>query len=172
MIAGVMLLCSFVYLLTRIQSYYDLLAYRETVMDRFTGNLAIRYHNVELVHLFTIAHSVTCLSISVFAFMLLRKNHMFEKKQYYIIMSISLFVSTVYFAAIIGVVVKSTTNVHGQDAIIIVETIIDFLAQISNGTFSFIFALLMNFVLLFFIFCLNLSSAVMSELILAIEKKR
>mmetsp|Transcript_2717 Transcript_2717/g.2572 ORF Transcript_2717/g.2572 Transcript_2717/m.2572 type:complete len:137 (+) Transcript_2717:464-874(+) len=117
-------------------------------------------------------HSLTCLSISIFTYMLLKKNHMFQQKQYYIIMGVSLFVSVVYFGCLIGVVVKSATNVQNTDALIFIEIIFDLLIQISSGTFSFVFALLMNFVLLFFIFLLNLTSAVMSELLTAIERKR
>ncbi len=152
-------------MVTRLRSYYELINYKETIMDRFSGSLAIRYANVELVHLFTIAHSFTCLTISIFVFMMLRKNHVFEKKQYFLVMGTSLFVTILYFVSLIGIVIKGTTNTQGQDALIIIETIIDFLTQISSGAFSFVFALLMNFVLIFFIFCLNLASAVISELI-------
>jgi len=53
------------------------------------------------------------------------------------------------------------------------ESVFDFLSYISDGrTFSFVFALLMNFIILFFIFCLNLASVVVTELVQALETKR
>jgi hypothetical protein len=81
-------------------------------------------------------------------------------------------VSFLYFASIIAVVVINTSSIANSNAIVLFESILDLLHSISEGTFSFLFSLLMNFVLLFFIFCLNLSSAVIAELISCLNDRR
>ena len=68
--------------------------------------------------------------------------------------------------------VTSTTQVSGIEALIIMETMIDLIAMVSNGTLSFIFALLMNFILLFFIFSINLTSGAQTDLMNALEVRR
>lgn len=127
---------------------------------------------MELVQIFTIMHSATCLSISIFVFMLLRKNTMFQKKQYYLVLGISLFVTILYFASLVWLVISSTNTFRGTSPIMVIKNILDFLSSISTGTFSFVFAVIMNFVLLSFIFCLNMASAVVSDLIRTLEIRR
>lgn len=46
-----------------------------------------------------------------------------------------------------------------------IQSAFEFLSEISNGAWKFVFAMLMNFLLMFFIFCLNLTSAVIADLL-------
>ena len=52
------------------------------------------------------------------------------------------------------------------------ESILDVIASLSNNTFSFMFALMMNFFLLFGIFCLNVCSLYLADVATSIEQRR
>jgi hypothetical protein len=54
----------------------------------------------------------------------------------------------------------------------VIESILDILGSISNNPFSFLFAVMMNFVLIFGLFCLNLCSIYLAEIARALEQRR
>lgn len=87
-------------------------------------------------------------------------------------LGLTVFVSVVYFAALLAIVVSNTTSLMRSDPLVLVQSIFDLLGEISDGTFSFIFAIAMNFILIFLIFCINMASVVVAELVQYLEEKR
>ena len=84
--------------------------------------------------------------------------------------------TTVYFVSLSYVVYKTTsttapTNSEGT-FVNAFEAIIDLIASLSNSTFAFIFAIMINFVMLAGIYALNLCSMYLIELAKTIEQRR
>ena len=79
-------------------------------------------------------------------------------------------VTFAYFFSLIYVVYKTTIYQSNNYAVLLIlENLIDVIASLSNNTFSFLFALMMNFFLLFGIFCLNICSIYLADLARSIE---
>ena len=75
-----MMVLSVIYLMTRIQCYYELQDYRHTNRKAMIGTLSAKYDNIELLHILTIAHSITCVCISTFVYMLMRKDSAIDRR--------------------------------------------------------------------------------------------
>ncbi len=70
-----LILLSVVYFVTRVFSYMELLDYKERARKAYHAEaLQAKYANFELLHIFTIAHAVSCFVISGFIYMILRGN--------------------------------------------------------------------------------------------------
>jgi ABC-type transport system involved in cytochrome bd biosynthesis fused ATPase/permease subunit len=54
----------------------------------------------------------------------------------------------------------------------VLETVLTLIGTVATNPFSFIFALMMNFILIFGIFCLNWCSLYLADLTKAVEQKR
>jgi uncharacterized membrane protein SpoIIM required for sporulation len=52
------------------------------------------------------------------------------------------------------------------------EGVLDILSTISNNTFSFVFAVIMNFLLILGLFAINLCSIYLADLAKSLEQKR
>ena len=137
-------------------------------MKRFA---AFKYENMELLHIFTIAHSVTCVIISFLIFCTVKKSLAIDRRQYFFTMGITLLVTFVYFVSLTYIVYRSTSQNFGgsYNALMVLETLLDIIGSISTDPFSFLFALMMNFILLFGIFVLNLCSVILADLAKSIE---
>ncbi len=83
-------------------------------------------------------------------------------------------VTIIYFFSLTYIVYRSTSqSINGAyNAILVLETLLDIIGSISTDPISFLFALMMNFILLFGIFVLNLCSVVLSDLAKSIEQRR
>jgi len=137
------------------------------------GTNAFKYENIELLHYFTIAHSFTCVVISTFVYMMLKKNSFIDRRQYYFVLGMTSIVTLLYFFAILYIVYRSTyVTSTTYNAILVFESVLDIIGSVSSNPLSFLFALMMNFVLLFGIFCLNLCSIYLADLARALEQKR
>jgi hypothetical protein len=84
--------------------------------------------------------------------------------------------TTVYFVSLSYVVYKTTSTTaptNSEGAFVnAFEAIIDLIASLSNSTFAFIFAIMINFVMLAGIYALNLCSMYLIELAKTIEQRR
>jgi len=98
----------------------ELLEYRKSIDHEFSGSIALRYNNFKYIHIFTLAHSGTCVAIAIFVSMILRRNTMFEKKQYHMVLGLTLFVSVLYFAALLTIVVGNTTSMMKSDPFVLI----------------------------------------------------
>lgn len=88
------------------------------------------------------------------------------------VLGLSVFVSVIYFAALFYIVLSNTTSFIRSDPLVVMQSIFELLHTISDSTFSFVFSLIMNFVLLFLIFSINIASVVVTELVQSLEEKR
>eukprot|EP00347_Sterkiella_histriomuscorum_P020990 403335687 len=168
-----LLILSVVYLITRIQSYLELKDYREKNSKSMIGSNAFKYQNIEILHYFTMIHSLTCVIISTLVFMMLKKNMIIDRRQYYFILGITTFVTVLYFFAILYIVYRSTyLTSSSYNSIVVFESILELIGSVSSNPLAFLFALMMNFVLLFGIFLLNLCSIYLADLARALEQKR
>lgn len=105
--------------------------------------------------------------------MMLRKNTIIDRRQYYFVLTMTTLVTVLYFFALLYIVYRSTyATSQAYSALLVFESIIDVVSAISTNPFAFVFALIMNFVLLFGIFSLNLSSIYLADLARALEQKR
>lgn len=137
------------------------------------GSNAFKYQNIEVLHYFTIIHSITCVIIATLVFMMLKKNMIIDRRQYYFILGITSFVTVLYFFAILYIVYRSTyLTSTTYNSIVVFESILELIGSVSSNPLAFLFALMMNFVLLFGIFLLNLCSIYLADLARALEQKR
>ena len=103
-----LLVLSFIYLITRILSFFELRDYQERNSNKMIGSTALKYQNIQMLHYFTIAHSFTCVVISMFVFMMLRKNTLIDRRQYYFVLGITTLVTLLYFFSLLYIVFRST----------------------------------------------------------------
>jgi hypothetical protein len=103
-------------------------------------------------------------------FMLLKKNLIIDRRQYFFILGITTFVTIVYFFAILYIVYRSTyLTTTTYNSLVVFESVFDLIGSVSSNPLAFLFALMMNFVLLFGIFLLNLCSIYLADLARALE---
>ena len=82
-------------------------------------------------------------------------------------------VTILYFFALLFVVYKATWGMSQQfSGLVIIETMLTLIGTVADNPVSFVFALLMNFVLIFGIFALNWCSLYLADLTKALEQKR
>jgi hypothetical protein len=105
-IALTLLVLSVIYLITRISALVSL--YQTQGQGTMIGRNSIKFSNIELVHFFTIAHSITCVGIATFVYMNLRKNQTIDRRQYYFVLGLTTLVTVLYFFALMFVVYKTT----------------------------------------------------------------
>ncbi len=101
----------------------------------------------------------------------MKKSLAIDRRQYIFTMGITLVVTFVYFVSLTYIVYRSTSQNFGgnYNALIVLDTLLDIIGSISTDPFSFLFALMMNFILLFGIFVLNLCSVILADLAKSIE---
>jgi hypothetical protein len=133
--------------------------------------LRLKYENFELLHIITIAHAISCFVISGFVYLILRGNtYMIDRRQYFSMLGLTSILTLAYFLSLIYVVYRAATSqTKPRDLFDIFESLLDLLASLSNNTLSFIFAVMMNFVILGGIYCLNVCSVYLVELARAVE---
>lgn len=170
---------SIVYFVTRLVSYKELLYYKERASKAYHAEaLQAKYANFELLHILTIAHALSCFFISGFIYMILRGNtYTIDRRQYFSMIGLSGVLTTVYFLSLSYVVYKTTSTIpqtNSDDSALVnaFEAIIDLIASLSNNTFAFVFAIMINFVMLGAIYSLNLCSMYLIELAKVIEQRR
>lgn len=140
-----------------------------------TGSYANRFEHIEELHYFLIGHSVTCVLISIFAYMTVTKNVVLDRRQYFLLLGVSTTAAVIYFIALAYIVAtgssvftRSTVN-SNNSLLTFLEGLLDLLATISRNPFSFFFAVLMNFILLYGIFSLNMCSLYLVEIAKSLE---
>lgn len=164
-----MLLCSVVYLWTRLESYAS--------MKRASAGLQDSVEYLEALQIFLIGHSIVCMLISFLAYSTVRKHTMIDRRQYYVLLGVSTFAILAYIIALtyaVGHGTSSMTRSAYSDYAILnfLENLIDLLESISRNAFSFFFAVIMNFVLVFALIGINLFSMHLGEIAKALEQRR
>jgi hypothetical protein len=174
-----LLLASIMYFITRIFNFAQLREHKDRASkSSYFWNdvsLQIQYENMELLHIVTIAHSFTCIIISGVIWTMLTTSAAIaiDRRQYYLMLFMTCSVATLYFFSIVFVVYRSTISKASDFGVIAaLESLLDVIASLSNDVFSFVFALLMNFILLFGIYIMNVLSLYMAELAKSIEQRR
>jgi hypothetical protein len=126
---------------------------------------------MELLHIVTIVHSLTCIIITSIITAMLRASAYIDRRQFYLILAMTSSITVLYFFSIVYVVYQSTlgSSTEHDDIITLLERVLDVISSLSNDTFSFLFALWMNFVLLFGVICLNVCSLYLAEVAKSIE---
>jgi hypothetical protein len=127
--------------------------------------------------MFLIGHSIMCVVISVMAYATVRKHFVIDRRQYFIMLFISTFAALGYMVAFAYVVATGsrafTRSAVSENSIIaFLQGLLDLLSTISRNPFSFFFAVVMNFILLYFLFSINLCSLYLVELAKALEQRR
>ncbi len=159
---------SIIYLITRVLSLIEM--QNSKGKSAMMGRNRVTMSNIELVHYFTIFHAATCVGISALVGLTLKKSLHIDRRQFYLLMGITGAVTIIYFFALMFVVWKATQATTSQtSAFIILESVLLLIGTIATDPLSFIFALMMNFVLLFGIFLLNWSSMTLADLARALE---
>lgn len=171
-----LLVLSVVYFGTRVANYFELKDARTAAMQSFNVSeqkLQLKFENIAMLHIVTIVHSITCIIISGVVAKTMRSQSYIDRRQYFLVLGMTASVSVIYFFALIYVGYKGTLG-HTDDyeVLIILESVLDVIGSLSNDTVSFLFALLMNFLILVGLFSLNLCSAYLVEIAKAIEQRR
>ena len=168
-----LIVLSVIYFATRIVSYKELLDYKERAVKSYhSENLLSRYENFELLHILTIAHSISCFVISGFVYLILRGNtYTIDRRQYFTMIGLTGVLTTLYFFSLTYVVYRSATKkITGEtNSTNAFDEILDLIASLSNNTFSFIIAIMKNFVMIGGVYCLNVCSMYLIELATTIE---
>lgn len=102
----VLVVLSVVYLVTRILSLIEM--QNSKGKSAMLGRNRVNMSNIELVHYFTIFHAVTCVGISAFMGMTLKKSLHIDRRQFYFLMGVTGAVTIIYFFALMFVVWKTT----------------------------------------------------------------
>jgi len=87
-------------------------------------------------------------------------------------MGISFTLTVLYFFAIAYVVYKSTFNQKNDSIVKFIQNTADIIGSISSNNVAFIFAIMMNFVLLFGFHCINMGSVLLADMARVIEQRR
>ena len=170
-----LLLMSTAYFFSRLANYSEMREFKERAAKSQSHDLIMRskYENMELLHVVTIVHSLTCIIISGLISLTLQRESRIDRRQFFLMLGTTSTVTFLYFFSLLYVVFKSTqVPDQAPQMLIIFESVLDMIASLSNNTFSFIFALMMNFILLFGIFCLNVCSAYLADIAKRIEQRR
>ena len=135
--------------------------------------MQLKFENISLLHIVTIAHSLTCIVIAGVVAKMMQSQSYIDRRQFYMVLGMTSVVTVLYFFSIVYVVYQGTLG-HSDDyeVIIILESMLDVIGSLSDNTLSFLFALLMNFLMLLGIFCLNICSLYLAEIAKAIEQRR
>ena len=122
-----------------------------------------KFENMLELHYFMIGHSLFCVTLSLFSLFTVRKNFVIDRRQYFILVTLSAVGSLLYLAALIYVVSTSQSYFLRKNSdyplLDFIESLLDLLDAISRNRTSFFFTVVMNFVLLYGIFCLNICSS-------------
>ena len=177
-----LMLLSMLYFFSRVANYVDLLSIQNGQIDAgVNGNLnhvlnKVKFENVQLLHIVTMVHSLTTIAISIFIWMMLSVSGMIDRRQYYLMVSLTISATCLYYFSIgyIIYVTGSSAQRSSNSNVLIhwLDSFLDVISSISNDVFSFLFALLMNFVLLIGIYLLNVVSLFLAELSKSIEHRR
>lgn len=160
MLSGCLLALSLIYFGSRVVNFIELLESKSKY-----DNDAIDYNNLKFTHLYTIVHSGTCVTIATFVTLILNRNTMFQKKQYYLVLGLTLFVSLLYFIGLFAIVVSNTKSVLWNNPLLLIKSLFELLQSISDSTFSLVFLIATNFALISLIFCINMASIAVAELV-------
>lgn len=167
---------SLIYMYTRIVSYKDMR--RSLAISALNYVYVNRFEHIEELHYFLLGHSITCVVISIFAFMTVNKNYVIDRRQYFAMLGVSTVATLSYFIAL-GYVVLSGSKHFMQGSsdarsslIVFLEGVLELLQSISRNQLSFFFAVIMNFALLYGIFTLNMCSLYLVDIAKTLEQKR
>lgn len=101
---------------------------------------------------------------------MVKKSLYIDRRQYYFILGITTFVTVLYFFALLYIVYRTTyLTSTAFNSFLVFESVFSLLSSVSSNPVAFVFALLMNFVLLFGIFMLNLCGIYLADLARALE---
>ena len=167
---------SVLYFFTRIGNYMELKDTKHVANQSYglgDAKLQLKFENMELLHVVTIVHSITCIIISGVIYHMLKNHSYIDRRQFFLILGMTTSVTILYFFSILYVVYMSTfARSDDYDVLTILESMLDVIGSLSNDTLSFLFALMMNFFLLLGIFLLNICSLYMAEVAKSIEQRR
>ena len=144
----------------------ELQDHREKNRKALIGSLAAKYDNVELMHLITIIHSISCVAISTFIFVVMRKERTIDRRQYWFFIAMVSLVSILYtfslgYVVYVGAQQKPNASVLSQ--------ISELIGNLANNNVAFVFAIMMNFALFFGLYFLNMCSLILVDLAKQIE---
>lgn len=103
---------------------------------------------------------------------------MIDRRQYFVLLGVSTVAILTYILALSYVVVNGTQSMtrsayNSEYAILnFLDNLLDLLETISRNAFSFFFAVIMNFVLVFGLIAINLFSMHLGEIAKALEQRR
>ena len=176
-IALVLLGLSLIYLYTRVSSLQEMRLSSAYIGESYGGYnpSKSRFDNIEGLHFFLIGHSLACVFISVFAFLTVRKSLVIDRRQYFVMVAVSTLATLIYMIAFIYIVATGTSNFmhstsnYTSPTIVFLEGILELLSTISRTPFAYFFAVVMNFVLLYGIFVINMCSLYLMEIAKTLE---
>lgn len=177
-----LMLLSMLYFFSRVANYIELLSIHGGSQND-GGNMSyllnrVKFENVQMLHIVTMVHSLTCIVISIFMWLMLQASGMIDRRQYYIMIFITTIATILYYFSIGYIIyvtgVKNQVKTAGDTnrLINVLDNFLDVISSLSNDVFSFLFALLMNFILLFGIYFLNMVSLYLADISKSIEHRR
>eukprot|EP00347_Sterkiella_histriomuscorum_P000223 403376711 len=96
----------------------------------------------------------------------------FDRRKYFFLIGVTTFVTILYFFALLYVVFKGSKSAKNNEIMSIVEKVAEIVGSISSNDLAFIFAIFMNFILIFGLYLLNMTNVILLELAKQIEQRR
>lgn len=111
----------------------------------------------------SICHSLSILALSIYCQRTLKKANLFSKKQYYMVMILSVGLTVSYLALVCWCVMKSFSMFDEDKALEALDEVMQVAKEVERNFSLFMFSVLFNLLLIFCIMGLNFFSAVMTE---------
>ncbi len=173
-ISLILLVMSLVYMYTRVGAYKDML--RSLALSQLNYVYRNRFDHILELHYFLIGHSIACVIISIWSYLTVNKNYVIDRRQYFILLAVSSIATFSYFLALGYVVLSGSKYFQDKNMTSTIynflEGVLELIQTISRNRFSFFFAVIMNFALLYGIFALNMSSLYLVEIAKSLEQRR
>ena len=103
-----MTVLSVIYFVDRLRIYYLLIEYGQA--NQVLNQTTFKFENMQLLHLITIAHSLTCVVISLLIFCSVRTHAVIDRRQYYFSILIGGFLNILFWASLGFVIYRSTVQ--------------------------------------------------------------
>ncbi|CDW83046.1 UNKNOWN [Stylonychia lemnae] len=153
-------------------SYVELQDYKEKNNKVLIGKTSDIYDNYQLLHFITIAHSFTTIMISGFIYKMMRTERFMDRRQYIFLALMTSIITFLYYFSLLYMVWRGAQTAKDSSVLSIFEQIANIIGSISTNDVAFIFAITMNFVLLFGLYCINGVSVLLSDIARNLEQRR
>lgn len=114
-------LIAWLYVYTRMQSYFELLEYKSKNNSSLNGRAGQKYDSIELLHYITIIHSITSVIITGLVYFSMRKGEFFDRRKYFFLIVVTGGITFLYFFAILYVIFHGSKSARDNSFSSIIE---------------------------------------------------